>query len=102
MLKSVLTLHNISPNSIITLYKHNYIPYVLPIEVQNMLISNSQYVYANDFAAGNNINQNRVSGDVVVKNGAEYEIEASGVVTLNDGFAVEKGAIFCVNRSSIR
>lgn len=35
-------------------------------------------------------------GNVTVKNGAEYEIEASGCVTLEDGFKVEKGAKFAV------
>ena len=35
-------------------------------------------------------------GNVTVKNGAEYEIEASGTVTLDDGFQVEKGATFAV------
>lgn len=36
------------------------------------------------------------NGDVTVKNGVEYEIEASGTVTLEDGFKVEKGATFSV------
>ena len=31
-----------------------------------------------------------------IKNGTEYEIEASGTVTLEDGFQVEKGATFAV------
>jgi len=31
---------------------------------------------------------------VTVKSGIEYEIEASGTVTLEDGFKVEKGATF--------
>ena len=35
-------------------------------------------------------------GNVTVKNGAEYEIEASGTVTFEDGFKVEKGAKFAV------
>ena len=35
-------------------------------------------------------------GEVTVVNGVEYEIEASGVVRLEDGFTVEKGATFAV------
>lgn len=35
-------------------------------------------------------------GNVVVKSGAEYEIEATGTVTLKHGFKVEKGATFAV------
>ena len=34
------------------------------------------------------------------KSGVEYEIEASGTVTLHDGFKVEKGATFAVYPSS--
>ena len=33
---------------------------------------------------------------VCVRDGTEYEIEASGTVTLEDGFKVEKGATFAV------
>ena len=39
-------------------------------------------------------------GEVVVKAGVEYEIEASGTVTLQGGFKVEKGATFAVYPSS--
>lgn len=35
-------------------------------------------------------------GNVVVKSGVEYEIEATGTVTLEYGFKVEKGATFAV------
>ena len=35
-------------------------------------------------------------GNVTIKNGVQYEIEASGTVTLEDGFKVEKGATFAV------
>lgn len=38
--------------------------------------------------------------DVTIKNGIEFEIEASGTVTLQDGFNVEKGATFAVYPSS--
>lgn len=99
---SIFSLNGISPNSIITLYKHNYLPYILPIELQNFTILNSQYVYAKDFIAGSSIDNNRTNGEVIVSEGVEYEIEASGKVTLEDGFKVEKGATFAVYRSSFR
>ena len=35
-------------------------------------------------------------GNVTAKKGVEYEIEAKGSVTLEDGFKVEKGAKFAV------
>ncbi len=86
----------ISPNSTVMIYKHNYIPYIAPLLLQNENLSNSQYVIASDVTAGNDIDSNRTPGDVTVKNGVEYEIEASGTVTLQDGFKVEKGATFAV------
>ena len=40
------------------------------------------------------------NGGVTVKNGVEFEIEATGTVRLEDGFKVEKGASFAVYPSS--
>lgn len=53
-------------------------------------------------SADNNhsVDSNRTPGDVTVKNGVEYEIEASGTVTLQGGFSVERGATFAVYLSS--
>ena len=90
----------VSPNSSIMLYKHNYIPYIAPLLLQKVTLGKSQYVIASDVTAGNLIDTNRTNGDVIVKNGVEYEIEASGTVTLQDGFTVEKGATFAVYPSS--
>ena len=86
-----MTFNQVSPNSSIMLYRHNYIPHIVPMVLQNVTLNNSQYVIASDFTAGQS-----VDGDVIVQNGTEYEIEASGTVTLNDGFKVEKGATFAV------
>lgn len=93
---SSVTLNGISPNSTIMLYKHNKIPYIAPLALQNITLSNNQYVIASDVNAGNNIDNSRTNGDVIVPDGVEYEIEASGKVTLEDGFKVEKGATFAV------
>ena len=95
-----VTLNSISPNSTIMIYKHNHIPYIVPMELQNVNLANNQYVIASDVRAGNSINSNRTSGDVIIPNGVEYEIEASGKVSLEDGFKVEKGATFAVYPSS--
>lgn len=64
--------------------------------LQNVNLKESQYVFASDVMAGRSIDSGRTSGDVIVKTGSEYEIEASGTVTLQDGFNVEKGATFAV------
>ena len=95
-----VTLRTISPNSTVMLYKHNYIPYIAPLVLQKANLDHSQYVIASDVTAGSNVDSGRTNGDVVVKAGVEYEIEASGTVTLQDGFKVEKGATFAVYPSS--
>lgn len=93
---SDITFNNVSPNNTVMIYKHNYIPYIAPLILQNGSITKSQYIIAKDVIAGNSVDTNRSFGSVNVKSGVEYEIEASGTVTLQDGFKVEKGATFAV------
>lgn len=97
---SSVTLNNSYPNSSIMVFKHNYLPYIAPLLLQNEEMSRTQYVIARDVTAGYMVDTNRTEGDFTIKNGAEYEIEASGTVTLQDGFSVEKGAVFAVYPSS--
>jgi len=94
--KSMVVLNNASPNWPIVIYKHNYLPYIAPLYLQNVNFNKSQYVIATDVTAGHLVDSNRTPGYVTVKNGVEYEIEASGTVTLQGGFTVEKGATFAV------
>lgn len=90
------TIYNVSPNSPIMLYQHNYIPYFAPLTLQNQTIEESQYVIANDVTAGKSVDSYRTKGNFTISNGVEYEIEASGTVRLEKGFKVEKGATFAV------
>ena len=64
--------------------------------LQNKSIQNDQYVIASDVSAGFYVDNSRLPGNVIVKSGTEYEIEATGTVTLEDGFKVEEGATFAV------
>ena len=84
----------------VMLHKHNMIPFIAPLMLQNVDLGTSQYVIASDVTAGRSVDSGRTNGDVTVKNGIEYEIEASGTVTLEGGFSVEKGATFAVYPSS--
>ncbi len=90
------TLSGISPNSSIMVFSEYRIPYIAPLLLQNFVIKKSEYVIASDVIAGTAIDSIRTYGDVIVKNGVEYEIESFGTVTLEDGFQVEKGATFAV------
>lgn len=78
----------------------NTYPCIAPTVLQNTTLSNSQYLLASDFTAGESVDTDRTNGNVTISNGIEYEIEASGTVTLEDGFSVEKGATFAVYPSS--
>ena len=73
-----------------------------PMALQNTTLSNSQYVIASEVSAGKSIDSSRTNGDVVVPNGVEYEIEASGTVRLEGGFKVENGATFSVRPSTYK
>ena len=82
------------------LFKHDCVPYIAPMILQNVTLNNSQYVIASDFTAGQSVDGERAPGYVIVQNGTKYEIEASGTVTLQSGFKVETGATFAVYPSS--
>ncbi len=83
-------------SSTLMVFNHNHIPYIAPMMLQNCEISNSQYVYASSFRAGKSILPNNTHGNVTIKNGAEYEIEATDDVYLGEGFIVENGATFAI------
>lgn len=87
-----VTLPSASLNSSIMVYSHNYLPYIAPLVLQNCEINQSQYVITNGFVAGSNVDNNRTSGEVVVKSGVNYEIENNSGVILSPGFTVERGA----------
>lgn len=86
-------IENASPNSVITITRRNYKPYIAPLLLQNTRIENSQYVIASDVIAGKNVDTNRTAGDVTIAAGIDYEIDFNGAVTLAPGFKVERGAM---------
>ncbi len=93
---SGITINNVSPNSSVMVFSYNRIPYIAPLSLQNIAINHSQYVIASDVMAGRAIDSNRETGNVIISDGVDYEIEASGTVTLMDGFIVEMGSSFAV------
>ena len=97
---SSVSLTDVNPNSTVMVYSHNYILYIAPLVLQNTDLDQSQYVIASEVLAGRQVDSNRTNGDVTVKEGAEYEIEAAGEVKLAGGFSVEKGAAFAIRPAS--
>lgn len=96
---SSVTLSGVSPNSTIMLYKHNYIPYIAPLVIQNTTLDKSQYVIASDVTAGKSVDSGRTNGQVTVTGDIEYEIEHTGEVRFEGGFRVDKGVKFAVRPS---
>jgi hypothetical protein len=89
---SSVTFNNVSPNSSIMVYQHNRIPYIAPLYLQNETINYSQYVFASTLSAGRNVDSNRTSGNIVFASGVNYEVEATGNVSLGSGLIVKNGA----------
>ena len=88
--------NNVSPNSSVMVYQHNYLPYIAPLYIQNETLSRSQYVIASDAYLGRNVDSNRTTGDVIIPTNVNYEMEYTGDVLLAPGFTVEKGATLSV------
>ena len=88
------TINNISPNGCIMVYRHNYIPYIAPLILQNETIENDQYIIATSLTAGNHVDANRTSGDFIIPSAKQFEVEYSDKVVLAPGFKVNKGGIF--------
>ena len=97
---SSFTFSHVSPNSTVTLYKRNCIPYIAPLVIQNTTLNKSQYVIASDVTAGKAVDNNRTSGQVTVTGDIEYEIEHTGEVRFCGGFKVNKGVKFSVKPST--
>ena len=89
-------LNGLSPSATVMVYSYNHIPYIAPLLLQNCDINNSQYVYASSFSAGRNVDPLIGSGNVTIKSGAVYEIDATDDILLSEGFIVENGATFAV------
>ncbi len=96
---STVTISDASPNSTIMLHRHNSIPYIAPLVLQNTTLDKSQYVIASDVTAGKTVDSGRTSGQVTVTGNIDYEIEHTGEVRFEGGFRVDKGVKFAVRPS---
>ena len=79
---------SVSPNSAIMIYRHNMIPYIPTLCLQNENIILSQRVFANDVKMGANVDGNRATGNISFGNNVDYIIDANGDVEIDTGFVV--------------
>ncbi|MBQ7689839.1 MAG: hypothetical protein IJT30_01405 [Muribaculaceae bacterium] len=94
-----LSFNSVDPNSVVMVRRHDKLPYIAPLVLQNTTIENSQYIIAHDVVAGSNVDAGRTVGKVTIAESANYEIEYKGMVTFAPGFEVEKGARLTVRPS---
>ncbi len=90
-----------SPNSSIMIYRHNMIPYIPTLCLQNENIYVSQRVFASDVKMGATVDSNRTYGNISFCNNAKYIIDATGNVEINQGFIVQNTATVIINTPGI-
>ncbi len=68
------------------------------IYLQNQVQATDKTYNGRNIYVGKNVTTETSTGDYVVKNGANLELNSTGTVTLSGGFAVEKGATLIINK----
>ena len=87
---------NVSPNSHIVIYRHNMLPYLAPIQIQDEIINNSLHYFADVVNIGTFAYPDRESGNVILDSNADVVIEALGDVTLGPGLILNSGASLAI------
>lgn len=95
--KNGSTYFNVSPNSSIMIYKHNMIPYIPTLCLQNENITYSQHIFAKDVKMGSMVDGNRSYGNISFSNNVNYIIDATGDVEINSGFIVKNTGKVTIN-----
>lgn len=88
------TYENISKvdlNHPVTVYKHNCIPYILPLSLQNANVNYADSFQASSVKIGSSVAILRDSGDYVIGKGGSLIIEASDDVEINTGTIIDTG-----------
>lgn len=96
---SSYTFSGISKPYYVTITKSNYIPFMnslTNVYVQNKNLSSIAYLNCQSVSAGYNVDPDplQTDGDVVIQTGANITFDATGDITLANGFEVQLGATF--------
>lgn len=86
--------------SIVTIYKNNYIPLILPLKLQNELLSTYESFMSSTVSLGSQVDIGRTSGNYIVSSTGNLYIKATGDIDVNNGFIVEEGGIVTLNSDS--
>lgn len=78
-------------NRPVTVYKHNCIPRILPLYLQNATVKFTDSFQASSVKIGNSVSPTRAKGDYVIGNGGSLTIEASDDVEIDTGTIIDAG-----------
>ena len=85
---TVCVIDNADPNSSLVVYKHNFIPYVSSIELQNGVFNDPKYIFSESISIGAKINSSRPYGDFLFQKGVAV-FDAERDVRICDGTIFE-------------
>lgn len=94
---STCTFTDIPNNYFVTLYKHDYLPYVYPIYLQNESVTGRHYLKGTKIYLGNHVDNTKDTGNFVIKSGANIVLDVSDEIILDAGTEIELGATFEIN-----
>ncbi len=67
--ETAYSLNDVSPNSVVTVYRHNAIPYIAPLRWQNDTIAGTRYFVVHDVTMGEAADTGRSTGELVFSGG---------------------------------
>lgn len=87
---------NVDVPYVVTITKHNYIPYVYPenVYIQNQMIDSDSYIQGRNIYVGKDVTTSKPQGNVSIKNGAHVIFEPAGEIIFDGGFECELGSTF--------
>lgn len=88
------TFWNLPKNYVVTLYKHDYLPYIVPMYLQNESVTGAHYIKGSKIFTGSSVDNSKATGNFIVKSGANLVLETSEGITLDGGTTIEAGASF--------
>lgn len=93
----VCSFTNVPKNYMITFYKHDYLPYVAPIYLQNESVMGKHYLRGGIIKMGNHVDSAKATGDFIIKSDADIVLDVTNEVMLDAGTTIELGATFEIN-----
>lgn len=94
---TTITVTDVPTSFVLSLNKHNYMPLVYNVSDGDIYIQNENYALVRNLSGrnvyiGSDVTPMKPKGDVTIKSGAVFKVEAKGKTLINNNFKVEQGA----------